>query len=51
MTVNAKQITLRQAAEHIKLARAVDKMGMRDWALDLLEEARLLIALADVEVA
>jgi hypothetical protein len=48
--MSAKQITIRQAVEHIKLARAVNRMGMRDWALDLLDEAAILIALANAEV-
>jgi hypothetical protein len=48
--VSAKQITLNQAKQHILLARAVNKMGMNDWALELLEEARILLALAELEV-
>jgi hypothetical protein len=40
------QITLNQAHEHIALARQFDKMGLRELGLEMLEEARMMIALA-----
>lgn len=41
-----RQITINQAQEHIALARQFDKMGLRDLGLEMLEEARIMIALA-----
>lgn len=49
--MTAKQITIQQALQHIKLAHLFNKMGLRDLAIELLDEASILIALANAEIA